>query len=1091
MPAENARALAEALKRCESEPIQFIGAIQNHGVLLAVDGAGLVRVASGNLPEILGMAASAALGQPAELVIGAAGWAMILALPISAQQRQPLPLVLTLQRGAERIDCQAQVHRAGDLLVVEIESSNRNPEFSCPIDFESTDRLLSALLADTDGIDSYAAVIADQVQKLTGFDRVMVYQFDRQWSGKIIAESRTEGMASFLGNHFPASDIPPAARELYTQNLVRILVDRDAPAIALHQSPGLAIDLSFSVLRSMSPIHLEYLFNLGVRASLTVSLLQNGRLWGLIACHHESPRQLTFKLRQSMELVARTVATRLSAIAFNESSRYYAMVRDILPKLVGLVQAAPSESILAPGLQQEVLGLVNASGAVIASGKLSAPIGTIPSADQLEPLLDWLRPRLVNGEIFVTHALALDYPPAAAFSSIASGLLAIGLDESAEQVLLWFREEVVRAIPWAGEAAKYLVEDEQGPKLEPRRSFARWMQTQRGESPQWSEPEVDAARMLSLTLAELFARQQLRLAEESRRLAASVYENSSEAMLVADANNVIIDVNPAFTALTGYSAAEAIGQNTSILKSGRHDPAFYRVMWEAIKSKGVWSGEIWNRRKNGEIYPEWLTINSIVDASGAVHRWVALFTDMTERKAAADQIEHLAFYDQLTQLPNRRLMLDRLRHAFIASTRRKRKGALMLIDLDNFKTLNDTLGHAVGDQLLVKTAARLVASIRDGDTVARLGGDEFVVILEDLEDGEQAALQAEGVAAKIHDNLGQPYQLNVAAEGAVAGKSIHHSTTSIGIALFDGDAISADELVKRADTAMYQAKAAGRNTLRFFDPQMQAVVKARAALELDLRKAIDEGQFLLYYQAQVDSSGRVVGAEVLVRWQHPERGLVAPAEFIPLAEDTGLILPLGHWVMETACAQLAAWVSQPDRAHLTLAVNVSARQFCLPNFVDLVLALIDKTGIRADRLKLELTESLLLDNAEDIITKMSALKTRGVCFSLDDFGTGYSSLSYLKRLPLDQLKIDQSFVRDLLTDPNDAAIAQTIVALGQSLGLAVIAEGVETATQRDILASLGCLAYQGYFFSRPVPLDDFEALLLRGQPTVDSERPSW
>ncbi|MFZ4536627.1 EAL domain-containing protein [Propionivibrio sp.] len=1199
MLAENSSALAEALKRCESEPIQFIGAIQNHGVLLATDKHSTIRVASGNLQEILGISATEALNQPAARIFGEEAWAAILALQITG--KQPLSLALRLKHGEALVEHQAQAHYASDMLIVEIEAGNAIPELARPIDFDSTNTLLNALLADVTGIEAYAAVISDQVQKLTGYDRVMVYQFDNQWNGQIIAESLKGGMTSFMGNHFPASDIPPPARELYTKNLVRILVDRDAPVIPLFQPPDLSLDLSFSVLRSMSPIHLEYLRNLGVRATLTVSLLQNGRLWGLIACHHEQPRQLPPNLRQSMELVAKTVATRLAAIAFVESSRYYAMVRDLLPRLVGLVQDAPGASILAQDLQQEVLGLVHASGAVIATGKLAVPIGTIPNVTQIESLLAWLRPRLAGSMIFATHALAVEYPPAASFSGIASGLLAISLDDSAEQFLLWFREEVVRSIPWAGEAAKYLVEDERGPKLEPRRSFELWVQTQRGESAPWSEPEVDAARMLSVTLAELFARQQLKMAEESKRLAASVYENSSEAMVVTDANNVILDVNPAFTLLTGYSASEAIGQTPGILNSGRHDEAFYQSMWQSLKDTGVWCGEIWNRRKNGEIYPERLTINTIFDESGTVHRRVALFnditerkqietdlrvaatafesqegmtitdtngailrvnkaftritgysaeevvgqnprlrnsgrqdtafyaamwesivntgswqgeiwnrrkngeaypewlsvtavkgedgrvthfvgtfTDITERKAAADKIEHLAFYDHLTQLPNRRLMLDRLEQALIGCARRNRQGALMLIDLDNFKTLNDTLGHAVGDRLLVEAACRLESCIRADDTVARLGGDEFVVILEGLEEGKQAAVQAEGVAAKILTSLGQPYLLDVTLNGEEPRKCSHQCTSSIGITLFRDHTISVDELVKRADTAMYQAKSAGRNTLRFFDPEMQAAVKARAALELDLRKALEEVQFLLYYQAQVDASGRVTGAEALVRWQHPERGLVYPGEFIPLTEDTGLILPLGYWVLETACAQLAAWASQPDKAHLTLAVNVSARQFSLPNFVELVLAAIEHTGARPDKLKLELTESLLLENAEDIILKMNALKARGVGFSLDDFGTGYSSLSYLKRLPLDQLKIDQSFVSDLLTDPKDAAIARTVVTLGHSLGLTVIAEGVETAAQKDFLASLGCLAYQGYFFSRPLPLDGFEAFLKLG-----------
>ncbi|MCX7155598.1 MAG: EAL domain-containing protein [Rhodocyclales bacterium] len=450
---------------------------------------------------------------------------------------------------------------------------------------------------------------------------------------------------------------------------------------------------------------------------------------------------------------------------------------------------------------------------------------------------------------------------------------------------------------------------------------------------------------------------------------------------------------------------------------------------------------------------------------------VVTFTDATRRKAAEDEIRNLAFYDPLTRLPNRRLMHDRLERALTGSARHTRHGALMLFDLDDFKTLNDTLGHDVGDQFLIEVASRMESCIREGDTVARLGGDEFVVILEDLDAEAVAAMQAESVAVKIQAALNQPYLFDLSLVGGDGDTRSYHCTASIGIALFRDQSLSVEELMKRADTAMYQAKAAGRNTLRFFDPDMQAVVSARATLNADLRAAIRESQFLLHYQSQFDGEGRMTGAEALVRWQHPRRGLVFPAEFIPLAEDSGLILPLGHWVLETACRQLLVWAQQPDMAHLTVAVNVSGRQFYQRDFVEQVLAVLRETGADPQKLKLEVTESLLLHDMKDIIAKMTELKKEGISFALDDFGIGYSSLSYLKRLPLAQLKIDQSFVRDVLTDSNDAAIVRTIIALGRSLGLDVIAEGVETEGQREFLAREGCHAYQGNLFGRPVPAE--------------------
>jgi len=558
-----------------------------------------------------------------------------------------------------------------------------------------------------------------------------------------------------------------------------------------------------------------------------------------------------------------------------------------------------------------------------------------------------------------------------------------------------------------------------------------------------------------------------KLAEAELRVAAAAFE-SQEGTMVTDAQGVILKVNRAFTASTGYTAAEAVGQTPRLLKSGRHNADFYRAMWESIDRAGGWQGEVWDRRKDGTEYPKWLTISAVKDENGAVTHYVGTHFDITERKRAEEKINELAFFDTLTGLPNRTLLLDRLKQTMTTSARNASHGALLFIDLDNFKTLNDTQGHDMGDQLLKQVAERLTTCVREGDTVARLGGDEFVVVLSGLSAQEQdAAASAEAVAEKILATFRQPFPL-----GALA----HQSTASIGIALFGDQPATLDDLMKQADLAMYRSKDAGRGTWHFFDPTMQATVMKRAVLEADLHAAVREQQFLLHYQAQVVDAGRLTGAEVLVRWQHPERGMVPPAEFIPLAEETGLILPLGEWVLETACAQLAAWAQQPAMSHLTVAVNVSARQFHQHDFVDRVLAVLDHTGANPQRLKLELTESLLVANIEQIIEKMHALKVRGVGFSLDDFGTGYSSLSYLKRLPLDQLKIDRSFVRDVLTDPNDAPIAKTVVALAQGLGLGVIAEGVETAAQRDFLADAGCYAYQGYFFGRPVPVHEFEAL---------------
>ena len=461
------------------------------------------------------------------------------------------------------------------------------------------------------------------------------------------------------------------------------------------------------------------------------------------------------------------------------------------------------------------------------------------------------------------------------------------------------------------------------------------------------------------------------------------------------------------------------------------------------------------------------TVSVVNNDSGEPDYFISVIQDITEHKLAESHIQALAFSDPLTGLPNRRLLMDRLEQALAATARHGHQDALLFIDLDDFKTLNDTLGHDKGDRLLKEIAKRLLACVREGDTVARLSGDEFVVLLEDLsKDAPDAATQAETVGRKILDALGKPHQLD--GHG-------HHSSASIGITLFGGaHRESVEEPLKRAELAMYQAKAAGRNTLRFFEPEMYTAVLSRANMEADLRQALAQGQFLLHYQPQCADSVRLIGAEALVRWQHPQRGLVSPAEFIPIAEASGLILHLGQWVLRTACAQLALWASRAEMAPLSIAVNVSARELRQPNFVDQVLSILQESGANPARLKLELTESILVDNVEDTIAKMRTLKGSGVSFSLDDFGTGYSSLSYLKRLPLDQLKIDRSFVENIFTDRDDAAIAKMVVALAQSLELEVVAEGVETEAQWDFLAAVGCRNYQGYLFSRPLPIEEFE-----------------
>ncbi len=562
-----------------------------------------------------------------------------------------------------------------------------------------------------------------------------------------------------------------------------------------------------------------------------------------------------------------------------------------------------------------------------------------------------------------------------------------------------------------------------------------------------------------------------RATEADLRIAASAFE-AQEGLMVTDANGVILRVNQAFIDTTGYTAVEAVGQTPRILKSGRHDADFYREMWEIIARTGKWQGEIWDRRKNGEVYPKWLTISAVKQDDGIVTHYVGSHFDITERKAAEEQIKHLAYYDSLTGLPNRRMLMDRLHQALAVSARNKRYGGVLIIDLDNFKALNDTLGHDIGDLLLRQVANRLEQCVREGDTVARLGGDEFVVVLENLSEHKfEAGVQVELIGKKILSLLSQPCQL---------AEYDYRTTTSIGATLFINHQSSMEELMKQADIAMYHAKKLGRDTLYFFDPQMQKAINERVSMERELRKALEHRQFRLYYQVQVDSSRRPLGAEALIRWDHPERGMILPGQFIPLAEENGLILPIGQWVLESACAQLKAWEKNALTRDLVLAVNVCAQEFCMAEFVAQVHANIQRHGVNPKLLKLELTETVLLEKMEETILTMNALNELGVQFSLDDFGTGYSSLQYLKQLPLDQLKIDQSFVRDITVDTSDKEIVRTIIAIAQSFKLDVIAEGVETEEQRQFLIESGCHRHQGYLFGKPVPIEEFEAMLRQG-----------
>ncbi len=559
----------------------------------------------------------------------------------------------------------------------------------------------------------------------------------------------------------------------------------------------------------------------------------------------------------------------------------------------------------------------------------------------------------------------------------------------------------------------------------------------------------------------------LKIMQDDLRLAAQVFEKCPSAIMVVNCRNEIVKINAAFTRITGYTEQEAVGENPRLLKSGKHPASFYQQIWKEIKQKHYWEGEIWNRRKNGEVYPEWLAITPVANIHNQNNYYIAIFSDITQRKEKEANIHFMAFYDPLTRLANRSLLQERIKLALRQCKRNDSYGALLMLDLDHFKIINDSLGHLVGDQLLQVIAERLQHCIREEDTIARMGGDEFVVLLADLsEDKEHTVLQADTVASKI---------LFLLAQDIIVSEYTLQITTSIGIVIFPSDADEITSLIKLADNAMYKAKKKGRNNFQFFTASMQKEADERLSIQNDLIKGLTNREFELYYQPQIDiASHTVISAEALIRWHHPDKGLVSPAKFIPVAEETVFIIPLGKWVLEQACQQMAVWNKSTEKNKIQhIAVNVSSQQFQQKDFITELEEILAKSAIESIQLELELTETILVQEVGLTLKKLQALKSMGVRIAIDDFGTGYFSLTYLKQFPIDVLKIDQSFTQDITSDRSDAAIVQTIIALGKNLHLSVLAEGVETEQQLDFLKKNGCNAFQGYYYSQPVPAEIF------------------
>lgn len=564
---------------------------------------------------------------------------------------------------------------------------------------------------------------------------------------------------------------------------------------------------------------------------------------------------------------------------------------------------------------------------------------------------------------------------------------------------------------------------------------------------------------LLVTLTNVSERKEM---ERELQLSAIVFENSDAAIMITDIDGKILKTNLAFSKITGYETEEVLGRSTRILNSGKQSQAFYQNLWQQLKTQGSWRGEIWNRHKNGTLYAEWLSINSVADKFGRTSHYIAIFNDITERKQDEEKIKYLAHYDILTQLPNRALFNDRLQQAISYAKRHKQWLAVFFLDLDKFKQINDTLGHAAGDMLLQQVAKRLKNCVRETDTVARFGGDEFVMLLTNFSDEESAVLQSSEISTHILKTLSQPFDI---AGGRVM------SSGSVGFTLYPKDGYSAVELIRNADTAMYHAKEQGRNAYQHYTDEMHSSSMARSLLEIELHSALANQELVLFYQPQVDlqNQNKLVAVEALLRWRHPKKGIIPPNDFIPILEETGLIHAVGEWILKTACKQLKQW-HKKKYPELKMAVNLSAKQFMhCDHLVETVKKVLADCQLDGRYLELEITESVMMQNLQETSNVLRQLREIGVSISLDDFGTGYSSLSYLKKFPLDTLKIDASFVRDISQDKDDQIIIQSVIAIAAQMQLNTVAEGIETQAQADFLIAQGCKLGQGFFYSKPVP----------------------
>ncbi len=1295
--------VAEALRHCESEPIHRIETIQPHGLLFAFDPAdGRIVKASDNTGALFGRRAVDLIGQPLARLLGAEQYERLRDMTLDDDWRPRRAFALNLAgRPAD-----ALLHRSGDLRVLELEmpARDRFAQFYADTFTPLRDALWS-LDGETD-LDRYLERVVELTRLLTGHDRVMMYRFDENWDGEVIAEARAPGLGSFLGQRFPAADIPAQARALYRRNPSRLIADTQARPVALVGGDA-PLDLTWSELRGVSPVHVEYMHNMGVRASLSISLLRDGQLWGLIACHHHQPRWLPMRERELHEMLGRAVSLKLSDLEHRRRDADRTRIRELLHDLIRELRAQRDLDAVFGARANDIMALARASGVVIAFDRRRLVYGHAPMPAELDRLEDWLRTR-IPAEMYHTESLPADFPEAAAWGDLAQGILVAPLEQGRLDYLMWLRPAVDRVVTWGGRLDKQIVSRDGHPRLTPRQSFEIWLEHHKDKSLPWTPLELEAANSFGHAIVEVLTRNALSLSERRYRLlsehstdiiavldpdlryrfvspsiqatlgrspesllgqpladtvveadrdtclgmirralendqpvmhihrlkasdgrtvwcesvfkrvrgetgdeiivntrditqrhtyqlaiedlhqrhaaildtagegvigidddgdlvfinahAASrlgyredaligraardfiqsarlerewicpaehtlkyrrtlrgedlllrrhdgqtltaeyicspidwseghpgalilfrefqgnvgpleqlrrteqILDQTSEAIMVTDRHGVITSINRAFREITGYEDDEALGHSTRLLKSGIHTPQFYERMWQTLNSHGNWRGEIWNRRKNGEIFPQWLSINAISDRAGAVTHYVATFSDISRVKEAEEKLHYLATHDNLTGLPNRAHFNEHLTLALERARRGNFRIAVAFVDLDHFKDINDNLGHHIGDQYLLDISRRLRDVTRQQDLLARWGGDEFVLAAEDV----PTARQVEEIAERLMRALKAPF--------SISGYDIQPSA-SIGIACFPDDAVNLGDLVKCADAAMYRAKDSGRAGYVVHSSAQSEASRHAFSLLFDLRRALADEAIAPVYQPQFDANGHhLTGIEALARWHHPRHGAVPPSEFVPLAERNGLIGDLGDTMLRAVCRDIIAWRD----AGLTVprvAVNISPLQL-RPGFAERIERILNDFGLAPSHIELEITEQAI-GRSDEMWPVIERLKSLGIRMAVDDFGTGYSALAQLKNLPVERLKIDQSFITGLPGDERDRAIVHAILSLCETLGLECVAEGVETAEQRDFLARSGICSLQGHYLGMPVPAGELATRLSR------------